>query len=136
MFGDRSREGVIFGANVGRPIVKSVQYIRVSSISILQMGSLRRSAAYSKITTSFVFLMNDCFCYVSSSSSSSQEIGGELRLRNDLFCDEWDVKAELIESGCPSRRCDVLWRRHCHPRVEVVCRASRRRWPPLTDHVG
>ena len=39
------------------------------------------------------FLVSD-FCFL----STSQEIGWEERLRNDLFCVEWDVKPELNQS--------------------------------------
>ena len=43
----------------------------------------------------FVFRMNVRFCCVRFSffgTSQDQEIGWEERLRNDLFCVEWDVK--------------------------------------------
>jgi len=43
--------------------------------------------------SSFVFRMNVCFCCAKFSfCSSSKEIGCKERLRNDLFCVEWDVK--------------------------------------------
>ena len=41
----------------------------------------------------FVFLMTVCFCCVGFSFfSTSQEIGWEERLQNDLFCVKWDAK--------------------------------------------
>ena len=43
--------------------------------------------------------MNACFCCVKFSFSiTSQEIGLGKRLRNDLFCIEWDVKSQLSQS--------------------------------------
>ena len=40
--------------------------------------------------------MHVCFhCVCFSFSVVSQEIGWEERLRNDLFCVEWDVKRQL-----------------------------------------
>jgi len=43
--------------------------------------------------------MHVCFCCVCFSFSvSSQEIGWEERLGNDLFCVKWDVKPQLNQS--------------------------------------
>jgi len=43
--------------------------------------------------------MHVCFCCVRFSFSVlSQEIGWEERLRNDLFCVEWDVERQLDQS--------------------------------------
>jgi len=41
------------------------------------------------------FLVFD-FCFL----STSQEIGWEEHLRNDLFCVQWDVKPQLINQAC------------------------------------
>ena len=41
----------------------------------------------------FVFLMNVCFCHVTFNFFSiDQETGWEERLRNGLFCVEWDME--------------------------------------------
>ena len=37
-------------------------------------------------------------------SIPSQEIGLRKRLRNDLFCVEWDVNHNSVVSECPKRR--------------------------------
>ena len=54
--------------------------------------------------------MNACFCCVRFSffSIPRQEIGLGTRLRNDLFCVEWDIKPQLSHStGGFVDHCDV-----------------------------
>jgi len=41
----------------------------------------------------FSFMLLVFFCWASVFSVPRQEIGWEERLRNDLFCVEWDVKS-------------------------------------------
>ena len=49
------------------------------------------------VAVHFFWLVNACFCCVRFNFLSiwSQETGLEKRLRNDLFCVQWDVKPQL-----------------------------------------
>jgi len=50
------------------------------------------------VVVHFFWLVNACFCCVTFGfSMPSQEIGLRKRLRNDLFCVEWDVKPPLSQ---------------------------------------
>ena len=65
----------------------------------LHNSNLHRVAVQNAQTTTppIPSLLNACFCCVRFSffSIPSQETGLEKRLRNDLFCVEWDVKPQL-----------------------------------------
>jgi len=51
--------------------------------------------------------MHICFVVFDNFSVLSQETGWEERLRNDLYCVEWDVKPQLNPSISPGS-CFVL----------------------------
>jgi len=55
---------------------------------------------FSFLRVYFVLQMNVCFCRVLGLLCSvlRREIGWEERLRNDLFCVEWDAKTSITSS--------------------------------------
>ena len=59
-----------------------------------------------------------------------QEIGWEERLRNDLFCVEWDVKPEVNQSAFVVNTVSFAERllrhgRQCHKAVNTACDLGR-----------
>jgi len=60
-----------------------------------------------------------CSCGEFSFFLPSQEIGWEERLRNDLFCVEWDVEPHLSQSVNQSQNV-ASWHEHCPSPPAVI----------------